>query len=119
MKSILKIIKNVKSKKYLDQYSLGSSNGSLYPSSESPIPPPFLSPKLTEWAIEYPSESEANLSSSLKSPENESLSKKPYSNKPISPNKPNKIKFLVLSVIALIIFYKSSDRFIISKSKIA
>lgn len=57
MKRILKIIKNVKSKKYLDQYSPGYSKGFAYGSSESPTPPPFLNPKFTEWAIEYPNES--------------------------------------------------------------
>ena len=109
----------MKSKKYLDQYSLGCSNGFLYPYNESPTPPPFLKPKLTEWAIEYPNESEANLSSSWKSAENESLNKNPYKTNPINPSSPNKIKFLAFSVIALIIFYRSSDRLIISKSKIA
>jgi hypothetical protein len=119
MKSILKIIKNVKSKKYLDQYSLGSSNGFLYPSSDSPIPPPFLRPKLTENAIEYPSESEKNFSSSLKSSEKFSLNMKPYNNKPMSPNKLNKIKFFEFSVIDLIIFYRSSDRLTISSNNMA
>jgi hypothetical protein len=44
---------------------------------------------------------------------------KPYNNKPMSPNKLNKIKFFEFSVIDLIIFYRSSDRLTISSNNMA
>ena len=57
--------------------------------------------------------------SSLKSPLNDNLIKNPYKTNPIRPSRPNISKFLVFSVKALMIFYKTSDLFTISNNNIA